>query len=87
MKKHLIKITLIPLLLIGFTLFGQGEKKKGKVTYKIKMAEARHQYLNGNKRGALNIYRELLKDFSKDGMINYRIGECHFGLKNHELEV
>lgn len=60
-------------------------KKTNKVVYKLKMNEARHQYLNGNIRGGLNIYRELLKDFTNDAMINYRIGECYLDLKEWQL--
>ena len=65
-----------------------GGKKTGKIAYKFKMQDARHKFLaEGNVRGALNIYRELLKDYTNDAMLNYRIGECHYGLNNFELAV
>ncbi len=52
------------------------------------MAEARHSFLGDrNVRIALNQYRELLKDFTNDAMVNFRIGECHYALKNYELAV
>ncbi len=60
-------------------------KKANKVTYKIKMNEARHYYLSGNVRGGLTIYRELMKDFTNDAMLNYRIGECYLDLKEWQL--
>ena len=66
----------------------KGDKKTGKLGYKFKMQDARHQFLaEGNTRGALNTYRELLTDFTNDAMLNYRIGECHFKMKNYDLAV
>ena len=62
-------------------------KKTNKVVYKLKMNEARHQYLNGNIRGGLNIYREMLKEFTNDAIVNYRIGECYLDLKEWQLAV
>lgn len=63
------------------------KKKKGKIGYKMKMADARHSYLDGNIRGALNTYRELAKDFDNDAMIHYRTAECHYALKNYDLAL
>ncbi|MCB9335572.1 MAG: PD40 domain-containing protein [Flavobacteriales bacterium] len=63
------------------------DDKTGMVGYKMKMADARHQYLNGNIRGGLLVYRELLKEFTNDAMINFRMGECYFDLKEWELSV
>lgn len=85
----------ITLLFILFTMFSvpatyaqKGDKKKGKITYKMKMHEARHQFLTErNVRGALNIYRELKESFTNDAMINYRMGECYIELKKYELAV
>ncbi|MGE0561578.1 MAG: tetratricopeptide repeat protein [Flavobacteriales bacterium] len=62
-------------------------KKPNKVAYKMKMSEARHLYLNGNIRGGLLIYREMLKDFTNDATVNYRIGECYLELKDWLLAV
>ncbi len=81
-------------LIIFFNIFsiavsGQDDvKKTGKIEYKYKMQDARHQFLtNGNIRESLNIYRELLKDYTNDAMVNYRIGECHYQLDNFDLAV
>jgi len=84
-----VKLFIIPLLLLSFIATAQDDntKKKGKVAYKIKMVDARHLFLNGNVRGALNSYRELLRDFTNDATINFRIGECHYKLKKYELAV
>ncbi len=82
---------LLFLLIISCLSFGasaQNDKKAGKVTYKLKMQEARHVFLaENNVRAALNIYRELLQDFTNDAKVNYRIGECHYALKNFPLSV
>ncbi|GAB4249193.1 MAG: hypothetical protein Kow0079_01760 [Vicingaceae bacterium] len=64
-----------------------GDDKKSKITYKIKMQEGRHLYLEGNYRGALAVFRDLMKDFKNDAMINYRIGECYFGLNEYQYAV
>ncbi len=64
------------------------DKKTGKLAYKYKMQDARHKFLtDGNVRESLNIYRELLKDYTNDAMVNYRIAECHYKLKNFDLAV
>lgn len=86
MKNRLTLFFSIVLLLNSFILSAQDDKT-GKIGYKMKMTEARHQYLNGNIRGGLLIYRELLKDFTNDAMINFRMGECYFDLKDWQLAV
>ncbi|HRP61246.1 MAG TPA: hypothetical protein PK833_13310, partial [Vicingus sp.] len=75
--KPINRIFILFLVAFSLTANAQDDKssKPNKVTYKIKMNDARHQYLNGNIRGGLNIYRELLKSYTNDAMINYRIGE------------
>lgn len=86
MKNFIIFISI--LLLSTTVLDAQNDKKKSKVTYKLKMAEAHHAMLSDrNYRAALNIYRELLTSFTNDAMINYRIGECYIGLQDYELAV
>ncbi len=66
----------------------EDKKATGKIGYKFKMQDARHKFLTErNYRASLNIYRELLTDYTNDAMVNYRIGECHFALKNYELAV
>jgi Tol biopolymer transport system component len=88
MRKYTV-LLLMSMLLLATSTYAQGDdKKKGKIGYKFKMQEARHEFLTeGNVRAALNIYRELLKDFTNNALINYRIGECHFELENFELAV
>ncbi|MDF1672127.1 MAG: tetratricopeptide repeat protein [Vicingaceae bacterium] len=86
MRKYLLLFFAVTLL--STAGFSQEDKKASKVTYKKKMMDARHEYLTENNvRAALNIYRELLKDFTNDAKVNYRIGECHFRMKNFELAV
>ena len=85
-----IKQLLVVLLVFTTTLtFAQEKKSKkpNKVAYKMKMSEARHLYLNGNIRGGLLIYREMLKDFTNDATVNYRIGEWYLELKDWQLAV
>lgn len=88
MKKNIYSF-LFMLLISTSIAFAQPEaKSKGKVTYKLKMAEAHHLMLGENNyRAALNIYRELLTDFTNDAMVNYRIGECYLHLNSPELAV
>lgn len=86
MKKYLLLF--LAVTFIGTAVFSQDDKKASKVTYKKKMMDARHEYLTENNvRAALNIYRELLLDFTNDAKVNYRIGECHLRMKNFELAV
>lgn len=86
MKNFIIFISI--LALSTTVLDAQNDKKKSKVTYKLKMAEAHHAMLGDrNYRAALNIYRELLTSFTNDAMINFRIGECYLGLHDYELAV
>lgn len=86
-----IKIVLLILAFnfLSVTVFAQkDEKKPGKIAYKFKMQDARHKFLaEGNVRESLNIYRELLKDYTNDAMVNYRIAECYLKLKKYELAV
>lgn len=86
MKKTLLLIVAVNFIVL--TTFSQEDKKASKITYKKKMMDARHEFLTQNNvRAALNIYRELLQDFTNDAKVNYRIGECHYRLKNFELAV
>lgn len=86
MRKFLLLFLVISF--IGNNTFSQEDKKTNKVTYKLKMQEARHEFLTQNNvRAALNIYRELLKEFTNDAKLNYRIAECHYRLKNFDLAV
>lgn len=86
-KKILLFILLLNFLALNINAQADA-KPKGKVTYKLKMAEAHHLMLGNNDyRAALNIYRELLVDFTNDAMVNYRIGECYLHLNSPELAV
>ena len=88
MKKNTILFLLLAVLSVSFVSAQKTDKTKGKIGYKMKMHEARHQFLaERNVRGALNIYRALKKDFTNDAMINYRMGECYLQLKKYELAV
>ncbi|MDT8411586.1 MAG: carboxypeptidase regulatory-like domain-containing protein [Vicingaceae bacterium] len=80
---------IITVLLISTSVtFAQNDKKKSKITYKLKMAEANHALVGDrNYRAALNIYRELMTSFTNDAMINYRIGECYLAMNDAELAV
>jgi len=90
MKRNVLLLVILSVL-INFTAFSQdkdGGKKTGAVGYKMKMHEARHQFLTErNVRVALNKYRELLKEFTNDAMVNFRIGECYYALKKYDLSV
>ncbi|MCC7331735.1 MAG: PD40 domain-containing protein [Flavobacteriales bacterium] len=87
--KLISRIFILIFVITSLNILAQegNSSKPNKVIYKMKMSEARHQYLNGNIRGGLNIYRELLKSFTNDAMINYRIGECYLDLKEWQLAV
>lgn len=86
MRKFLLTITALGLLISAS--YSQDDKKTGKIGYKFKMQEARHLFLTErNVRAALNIYRELKEDYTNDPMVNYRIAECHYELRNYDLAV
>jgi Tol biopolymer transport system component len=70
------------------SISAQKEDKKKGLSFKFKMQDARHQFLaDGNTRFALNTYRNLLKEYTNDAMLNYRVGECYLNLKRYELAV
>ena len=88
MKTKIFLLFLVFNFLTNATIAQKEDKKTGKIGYKIKMQDARHKYLaDGNARAALNVYRELLVDYTNDAMVNYRIAECHYQLKNYDLSV
>lgn len=82
-NRYTILVSLL-LFLSTFSVNAQ-DKTTGKIGYKMKMSEARHEYLNGNIRGGLLIYRELLKEFTNDAMVNYRMAECYLDLMDWSL--
>lgn len=51
---------------------------------KIKMAQARASFKEGDPNGALRIYRTLYTDHGTDAMLNYRMAECHLDLYQAE---
>ncbi|MFK7757914.1 MAG: tetratricopeptide repeat protein [Flavobacteriales bacterium] len=66
--------------------FSQGDEKKGGI--KIgKMAAARHEFQNNNYRGALLMYRDILKVEPNNAMAQYRSAECHYKLKRYDLAL
>ncbi len=86
--------TKIVLLILAFNFLSvaviaqKKGKKTGKIAYKFKMQDARHKFLTeGNVRESLNIYREILKSYTNDAMVNYRIAECYYRLKKYDLAV
>ncbi|CAG0953417.1 MAG: tetratricopeptide repeat protein [Bacteroidetes bacterium] len=89
MRGFLIIITFLLFVAIP-SAFSQAEEtasKKIKGKHKIKMSQARHEYLNGNPRVALNLFREVHRDIPKNATVNYRIAECHYAINNKELAV
>jgi len=89
MKKNILLLILaFNFLSVAVIAQKEKDKKTGKIGYKFKMQDARHKFLtDGNVRASLNIYRELLKEYTNDAMVNYRIGECYYSLKSYELSV
>lgn len=51
----------------------------------IRLANARKMFLDMNVRGALNEYRVVLEAIPDHPQATYRIGECHYALRNYEL--
>jgi len=49
----------------------------------IKAQKARHLFLNGDTKGALEIYLDVYKSNSHNAALNTRIGECYLALKNY----
>jgi tetratricopeptide (TPR) repeat protein len=84
----------IRILLVAFffslsgLISAQKDQKRKGLNFKLKMQDARHKFLtDGNARAALTTYRDLLKVYTNDATLNYRIGECHLKLKKYELAV
>ncbi|GIV44509.1 MAG: hypothetical protein KatS3mg035_1632 [Bacteroidia bacterium] len=51
---------------------------------RIKAQKARHLFLNGDTKGALDIYHEVHKSNQQNAALNTRIGECYLVLKQFE---
>lgn len=61
------------------------EEDKGPGIVPLRMANARQMFLDRNVRGALNEYRVVLEAIPDHPQATFRIGECHYALKNYEL--
>ncbi len=62
------------------------EEKSGSLgLLPLRMATARSMFLDLNVRGALNEYRIVLEAIPDHAQATYRVGECHYALKNYEL--
>jgi tetratricopeptide (TPR) repeat protein len=53
----------------------------------FRMNNARQMFLDNNVRGALNEYRIVQNAQPDNAQAIYRIGECHYALKNYELAL
>jgi len=87
-KRILLLSTLVLSLLTSFSGNAQEEDKKersGNLTFK--MGAARHEFLNNNYRGALLMYREVLKADETNAMAMFRSAECHYKLKRYDLSL
>ena len=51
---------------------------------RIKAQKARHLFLNGDTKGALDIYHEVYKNNAQNAALNTRIGECYLVLKQYK---
>ena len=79
MNKFLVTCFILSSILLDVSLYAQEEdkkEKKGSITFK--MGAARHEFLDKNYRGALLIYREILKIEKEHTMAQYRSAECHY---------
>lgn len=64
----------------------QQEKEDEKVgIVPLRMANARKMFLERNVRGALNEYRVVVDAIPDHAEATYRIGECHYQLKQYDL--
>lgn len=77
--------TLLSVLLFTNISGVYAQKGDGPATAdKIKMTRARMKYNENDFNGALRIYRDEFAKAPEDAMLNYRMGECHFALKEYE---
>ncbi len=88
-KSFLLTALLLMSLAFSFSSYAQVEEdkkeKKGSTTYK--MAAARHEFLDHNYRGALLMYRDILKVEKENALAQYRSAECHYKLKRYDLAL
>jgi len=69
--RFLLSVIALGMFLLPLTAFSQKEEAD-----KIKMAQAWMRYNEEDYRGALRIYRELIKVTPDDAMLNFRMGQC-----------
>jgi Tol biopolymer transport system component len=74
------------LLLLSFFASAQNDKKGNVLTNTgdaAKMGIAKQKLYSGNLVGALNAFREIEKNNSKDAPVLYYIGYCYFNMKDY----
>ena len=54
---------------------------------KVKLQKARHLYMVHDYLGALAVFEELYRTSQGNPMLSYRMGECHFKMKNYQAVV
>lgn len=74
---------LFTVLITGTTVFAQTSEGTP-VPDKIKMTKARMKFNEKDFNGALRIYREESFKAPDDAVLNYRMGECHYALKEYK---
>ncbi|MDQ3192477.1 MAG: tetratricopeptide repeat protein [Bacteroidota bacterium] len=57
------------------------------VTNQIKLKQARASFLTEDYKVALETYREIFSSFPNEAIINFRLGECYFALKNYDATI
>lgn len=68
-------------LFVSQSGYCQDEEQSKKLN--IKMSQAWLRISDGDYHGALRIYRDLLKEYKTNALLNYRMGECHLELKEY----
>lgn len=83
---------LLAFLITAPAAFSQIDSDTTSVEGKVRLAtfrmnNARQMFLDNNVRGALNEYRIVHNAQPDNAQATYRIGECHYALKNYELAL
>ncbi len=85
-KSFLLTLLIAASAFFTSDVFSQDDEKAGGI--KIgKMTAARHEFQQGNYRGALLKYRAILKAEPDNTMAKYRSAECHYKLKRYDLAL
>jgi len=77
-----IFLILFTILVSGITAFAQPTEGTPAAD-KLKMAKAKIKFGDKDYNGALRIYREEYAKAPDDALLNYRMGECHYALKEY----